>query len=188
MLGLLNLKNYGKKMNYKSNKKGRQKGSLLLCASANLSFAAEDFQEGLGQVDIGEVFGIGKEGGDFLGCVAGYAAAYGGDEEGVLLVITGEGDETLYGLTGAGEAFHGGDGVALALEAFAVTPLCSEMVQGKAGGTSGVVTEVVGAEDEDLAGLEGTDEFGGDSVGGVHKFQSNIGVQIYDVYGPIKTN
>ena len=61
-------------------------------------------------------------------CVAGYAAAYGGDEEGVLLVMTGEGDETLYGLTGAGKAFHGGDGVALALEAFTVTPLCSEMV------------------------------------------------------------
>lgn len=135
-----------------------------------------------------EVFGIGKEGGDFLGRIAGYAAAYGGDEEGVLLMLTGEGYEAVYGGAGAGEAFHGGDGVALALEAFTVAPLCSEMVQGEAGGTSGVVAEVVGAEDEDLAGLEGTDAFGGDSVGGVHKFQSNIGVQIYDVYGPIKTN
>lgn len=105
-----------------------------------------------------------------------------------MLVMTGEGDETFYCLTGAGEAFHGGDGVALALEAFTVAPLCSEMVQGEAGGTSGVVTEVVGAEDEDLAGLEETDAFGGDSVGGVHKFQSNIRAQSYDVYGPIKTN
>ena len=103
-------------------------------------------------------------------------------------MLAGEGDETLDGLAGAGEAFHGGDGVALALEAFTVTPLCSEMVQGEAGGTSGVVAEVVGAEDEDLAGLEGTDAFGGDSVGGVHKFQSNIRAQSYDVYGPIKTN
>ena len=123
-----------------------------------------------------------------MGGVAGYAAAYGGYEESVLLVLTGEGDETLYGLTGAGETFHGGDGVALALEALTVTPLCSEMVQGEAGGATGVVSKMVGAEDEDLAGLEGTDAFGGDSVGGVHKFQSNIGVQIYDVYGPIKTN
>ena len=89
-----------------------------------------------------------------MGGVAGYAAAYGGYEESVLLVLTGEGDETLYGLTGAGETFHGGDGVALALEALTVTPLCSEMVKCKAGGTSGVVAEVVGAEDEDLAGLE----------------------------------
>lgn len=103
-------------------------------------------------------------------------------------MLAGVGDETLDGLAGAGEAFHGGDGVALALEAFTVAPLCSEMVQGEAGGASGVVAEVVGAEDEDLAGLEGTDAFGGDSVGGVHKFQSNIRVQIYDVYGPIKTN
>ena len=120
--------------------------------------------------------------------IAGYAAASGGYEEGEFLVLTGEGYEAVYGGAGAGEAFHGGDGVALALEAFTVTPLCSEMVQGEAGGTTGMVAEVVGAEDEDLAGLEGTDAFGGDSVGGVHKFQSNIRVQIYDVYGPIKTN
>ena len=103
-------------------------------------------------------------------------------------MLAGEGYEAVYGGAGAVETFHGGDSIALALEAFTVTPLCSEMVQGEAGGTSGVVTEMVGAEDEDLAGLEGTDAFGGDSVGGVHKFQSNIRVQIYDVYGPIKTN
>lgn len=161
---------------------------LLLCACANLLFAEEDFEEGLGQIDVGEVFGIGKEGGDFLGGVAGYAAAYGSYQKGVLLVLAGEGDKTLDGLTGAGEAFHGGDGVALALEAFTVAPLCSEVVQGEAGGATCMMSKMVGAEDEDLAGLEGTDAFGGDSVGGVHKFQSNIGVQIYDVYGPIKTN
>ena len=103
-------------------------------------------------------------------------------------MLAGEGYEAVYGGAGAGEAFHGGDGVALALEAFTVTPLGCEMVQGEAGGTSGVVAEVVGAEDEDLAGLEGTDAFGGDSVSGVHKFQSNIRAQSYDVYGLIKTN
>ena len=103
-------------------------------------------------------------------------------------MLAREGDETLDGLTGAGEAFHGGDGVALALEALTVTPLCSEMVQGEAGGATSMMSKMVGAEDEDLAGLEGTDAFGGDSVGGVHKFQSNIRAQSYDVYGPIKTN
>ncbi len=40
---------------------------LLLCACANLLFAEEDFEEGLGKIDVGEVFGIGKEGGDFIG-------------------------------------------------------------------------------------------------------------------------
>ncbi len=123
-----------------------------------------------------------------MGRVAGYAAAYGSYQKGVLLVLAGEGDEAVYGGACVVEAFQGGDGVALALEAFTVTPLCSEMIQGEAGGTSGVVAEVVGAEDEDLAWLEETDAFGGDSVGGVHKFQSNIRAQSYDVYGPIKTN
>ena len=52
-------------------------------ASAHISaktlfLTEEDFEEGLGQVDVGEVFGIGKEWGDFWGRVAGYAAAYGG--------------------------------------------------------------------------------------------------------------
>ena len=37
-------------------------------------------------------------------------------------MLTGEGYEALYGGAGAGEAFHGGDGVALALEAY----LCSD--------------------------------------------------------------
>lgn len=113
-----------------------------------------------------------------MGRIPGYAAAYGGYEEGVFLVLAGEGDETLYGGAGAGEAFHGGDGVALTLEAFTVTPLCSEMIQGEAGGASGMVSKMVGAEDEDLAGLEETDAFGGDSVGGVHKFQSNTGHKV----------
>lgn len=83
-------------------------------------------------------------------------------------MVFSEGNETLDSLAGAGEAFHGGDGVALALEAFTVTPLGSEVVQGEAGGTSGMMSEVVGAEDENLAGLEGTDAFGGDLVGRVH--------------------
>ena len=41
-----------------------------------------------------------------------------------------------------------------------------------------MMSKMVGAEDENLAGLEGTDAFGGDSVSGVHKFQSNIGHKV----------
>ncbi len=68
-----------------------------------------------------------------------------------------KGDEALYGGAGAGQAFHGWDGVGLALEALAVTPLCSKMIQCISGRTSGVVAVVVGAKDKDLAGLQGAD-------------------------------
>ena len=57
-----------------------------------------------------------------------------------------------------------GNGVGLALEALAVTPLRSEMVQRISGGTSGVVTKVVGAKDKDLPGLQSTDMFWGYSL------------------------
>ena len=81
-----------------------------------------------GQADVGKGDRV-LEHRPYLGfAVAGYAAAYGGYQELVLGMLTGEGYEAVYGLTGAGETFHGGDGVALALEAFTVTPLCSEMV------------------------------------------------------------
>lgn len=73
-------------------------------------------------------------------------------------------DEALYGDAGAGQAFHGGDGVGLTLKALAVTPLCSEMVQRPSGRTSGVVAEPIGAKDKDLAGLQGADVVGSYSL------------------------
>ena len=76
----------------------------------------------------------------------------------------GEGYEAIDGLSGAVEAFHRGNGVGSALKALAVTPLCSEMVQRISGRTSGVVTELVGAEYKDLAGLQDADMFGGYSL------------------------
>ena len=122
------------------------------------------FSEGCGEVYVRERSGIGKEGSYFTGRVAGYSAAYGGDQEGELGMGFGEGHEALYGLSGAVEAFHRGNGVGSALEALAVTPLRSEMVKRISGRTSGVVTELVGAEYKDLAGLQGADMFGGYSL------------------------
>ena len=76
--------------------------------------------------------------------------------------------ETLYGLSGATQTFHCGNGVGLALEALAVTPLCSEMVQRISGGTSGVVAELVGSKDKDLPRLQGTDMFWGYSLNHIY--------------------
>lgn len=75
-----------------------------------------------------------------------------------------EADEALYGGAGAGQAFHGRDGVGLTLQALPVTPLRSEMIQRPSGRTSGVVAEPVGSKDKDLAGLQGADVVGGYSV------------------------
>ena len=99
-----------------------------------------------------------------MGRVACYSAAYGSDQKSEFLMLPGKGDEALDGLFCAIQAFHCGNGVGLALEALAVTPLRSEMVQRISGGTSGVVAEVVGTKDKDLPGLQGTDMFWGYSL------------------------
>lgn len=96
--------------------------------------------------------------------VACYSAAYGSDQKSEFLMLPGKGDEALDDLFCAIQTFHCGNGVGLALEALAVTPLRSEMVQRISGGTSGVVTKVVGAKDKDLPGLQGTDMFWGYSL------------------------
>jgi len=99
-----------------------------------------------------------------MGRVACYSAAYGSDQEGEFWMGFCEGYEALDGLSCAIQTFHCGNGVGLALEALAVTPLRSEMVQRISGGTSGVVTEMVGAKDKYLPGLQGTDMFWGYSL------------------------
>ena len=99
-----------------------------------------------------------------MGRVACYSAAYWSDQEGEFLMLPGKGDEALDGLFCAIQTFHCGNGVGLALEALAVTPLRSEMVKRISGRTSGVVTELVGAEYKDLAGLQDADMFGGYSL------------------------
>ena len=99
-----------------------------------------------------------------MGRVACYSAAYGSDQEGEFLMLPGKADEALDGLSCAIQTFHCGNGVGLALEALAVTPLRSEMVQRISGRASSVVAEIVGAKDKDLPGLQDTDMFWGYSL------------------------
>ena len=103
-----------------------------------------------------------------MGRVTGNSAAYGSDQECELRMGFCEGYEAFYCLSGAIQTFHCGNGVGLALKSLAVTPLCSEMVQCISGGTSGVVTEVVGAKNKDLPRLQGTDMFWGYSLNHIY--------------------
>ena len=65
----------------------------------------------------------------YLGfAVTGYAAAYWGYQELVLGMLTGEGYEAVNGEFEAVQAFHCGNGVGLALQAFALAPFCSKVI------------------------------------------------------------
>jgi hypothetical protein len=107
---------------------------------------------------------IGKERCYFIGRVPGYPAAYGSDQEGEFGMGFCKSYEALYGLFCAIQTFHCGNGVGLALEALAVTPLRSEMVKCISGGTSCVMAVLVRAKDKDLSGLQGADMFWGYSL------------------------
>ena len=90
----------------------------------------------------------------YLGfAVAGYAAAYGGYQELVLGMLTGEGYEAVNGEFETVQAFHRGDGVRSALQALAHAPLRPEVLQGESGGSAGVHSLGVAAKDEDLTGV-----------------------------------
>lgn len=128
-------------------------------------FPEENLEEGLRKVNILDNLSAVEERCYFICRISGYAAADGGYEEGEFLVLLCEGDETFNGGAGAVEAFHGGDGVTLSLEAFSVTPDCSKMIKCEAGCAACVVAKMVGAKDENLSGKEGTYAFWGDSVG-----------------------
>ena len=137
-------------------------------------FAEEDFKKGLRKVYVDNLLSISKEGGNLIRSIACDAAANRGHEEGILSMLTSERYKTLYSLFCAVEAFHGWDGIGLTLETFTVTPLSTKVIEREAGGTTSVMAEMVGAEDKNLSRKEGTDAFGGDSVGRAHKYQSNI--------------
>ena len=90
----------------------------------------------------------------YLGfAVTGYAAAYWGYQELVLGMLTGEGYEAVNGEFEAVQAFHRGNGVGLALQALAHSPLCSKVIKSKTGGSAGVHSAGVAAKDEYLTGV-----------------------------------
>lgn len=113
------------------------------------------FHERLRQTDVVQVCGGGEERRDFLVAEAGDAAADAGDEERQVGTAGGEGDELVnVGLDGVGASVHGGDGVALALKADALSPHGTELLVGNTGGTAAVLAREVAAKDEDLVLLQ----------------------------------
>ena len=116
--------------------------------------------EGLGQDDVRLVVGLGEEGSDFVIAEAGDAAADAGDEERQVGTAGGKGDELVnVRLDGIGTSMHGGDGIALALKADALSPYGTEMLVGDAGSTAAVLAGEVAAKNENLVLLQGGDVF-----------------------------
>lgn len=92
-----------------------------------------------------------EEGGYFLFAETGNAAADGGDEEMQFRVCLGKCDKCIdIGDYGFHAALHGGNGIALALQAFALSPDGAELVVSKTSGTTGMPAGQVAAENEYL--------------------------------------
>ena len=117
----------------------------------------DDLPEGQWQEDIGEVGGFQEERCYLIGLVAGNAAADGGDEELEFLVLPGKGGEALHGRGKVLQAFHGGDGVGLPLQAFADAPDCAELLLGYSGGAAHVGALGIAAKDKDFIFCEHID-------------------------------
>lgn len=95
-----------------------------------------------------------EHGGDVGGGVAGDAAADRGYEEGQLGVVAGVVDEAADGGAGAFQAFHGRDGIGLALEAFADSPDGPEALHRDTGCSAHMTSRLIAPEYENLAGFK----------------------------------
>ena len=70
-------------------------------------------------------------------------------------MLAGEFDESVnVWLDGLHTALHGGNGIALPLKAYALSPYGAEVLSGQSGGTAAVGSDKVAAEDEDLIILQ----------------------------------
>ena len=116
-----------------------------------------------GEIDVRQGEGGAEEGCHLLGGVAGDAAADGGDEEGEFGVLAGTVEETADGGCQGGGSFHGGQGVGLSLQTFALSEHGAEASPGEEGGTSAVHSLDVAAKDENLSWLQLADAVGGDA-------------------------
>lgn len=115
-------------------------------------FAALGFEES-GEVAredyVGEGEGPAEEGCYLCGGEAGYTTAYAGDVECQFGMLSGKFNEGVdVGTDGIDAALHGGDGIGVALEAFAPAPDGSEAFVGYAGCAAGVCAGKVAAEHE----------------------------------------
>ncbi len=118
------------------------------------------------QADVFHVLGGTEEGRDFVGIEAGDAATDAGDEEMEFRVFAGKGNE-LIDVRGDGlyATLHRGDGVALTLQAYALSELSTEFLQRDVSSTAAMHAGKIAAENKDLIFAELRDELGGDTVG-----------------------
>ena len=98
--------------------------------------------ERAGKDDVGDIEGIGKQGGDLLVSETGDSASYPSYIEGELWVLTGKVDEFVdVGLDGLYPTLHGGYGIAVPLESDPLSIDGSELLKGDTGCTSHVMTK-----------------------------------------------
>ena len=127
--------------------------------------------------------------GDFFIREACDAAADASDEERQFRVLLGECDELVHIRTdGVHAALHRGDGIALTLQANALTHDGSKLAVGDVGRTAAVHSLQIAAEDENLVRLQRCDTLGRSTLARqelwcyslIHK-QSQFWVQIYEL-------
>ena len=75
-------------------------------------------------------------------------------------MLSGKLREALYGSLHRFEALHSGDCIALALQAFALSPHGTKAVHGGSSGPTTVETVHIRPEDKDLVGLQRVDAVG----------------------------
>ena len=97
---------------------------------------------------------LGEQRGDFLRLKACNPAAYAGHKEPELRVLTGESNELIdIRLDGLYAALHGGNGVAMSLEANALPPDSAEALVCQPGSPASMRAGKVAAKDEDFVFL-----------------------------------
>ena len=115
----------------------------------------------LGQGDVLQCCRLGEEGSYLVGREAGDATAYTGDEELLVGMLLGIGDEFIdIGADSVNASLHCGDGITLTLNAIAIAHYGTKIKMGDAGGTASVHTGKVAAEDKHLVGFETLDKVG----------------------------
>ena len=145
--------------------------SLLLCGNAVEHFLLLLLQKKykgslpvLGQDDVGDKVGVGKEWSNLLFGETGNPTAYTSDEERQFGVLLCKADKLIdVGADGLHTALHGGDGIALPLQAYTLTVDGSEALIGQPCGTAAVMPCKVAPKYEHLIGFKV-----GDKVGGKH--------------------
>ena len=108
---------------------------------------------------------LGKERRDLVICKSGYAASDAGDQERQFGMLLGKIDKLIHvGTDGLHTALHGWNGVALPLQAYALTYDGTKLQVGYAGSSTAMPSSQVAAKHENLVGFKVCNEFRGSSL------------------------